>query len=153
MSRTSPTRVGFRRNDVAALERAIEQLAAAGAGWLNVEPDPDDVDPRAAARPSVFSGRGRAAPFATFVAGAPGAEHQLGLEHGAGRHAVRQLRDAGVVFPDGARLVQDHPRRGLIVAVPSATSTSEIGRLLLRMASELAMVPLGDRWVVEVYAT
>lgn len=151
MSRTSPTRIGFRRERREALDRAVARLAERGAGWLNVEPDPDDVDPRGAVKPSVFSGRGRAVPLGTFVAGGSGTEHQLGLEHGAGRHAAKQLQEAGVAFPDGARLVQDHPRRGLIIAVPHGTAAAAVSTLLLQMAAELTMVPLGDRWIADVY--
>ncbi|MGD9755415.1 MAG: hypothetical protein AB7W59_30855, partial [Acidimicrobiia bacterium] len=77
--------------------------------------------------------------------------HQIGVEHGAGRHAARQLRDAGVAFPDGARLVQDHPRRGLVIAVPNGTDAAAIAELLLQAASQLTMVPLGDRWMLELY--
>ncbi|MEZ5232093.1 MAG: hypothetical protein R2749_05215 [Acidimicrobiales bacterium] len=107
---SNPDRIGFRRSDPSPLVRALDQLLRRGSGWLNVQADPEEVDPRAQLKPSLFSGRGRAVPLSTFVPSGSG-EHQIGVEHGAGRHAARQLRDAGVVFPDGARLVQDHSRQ------------------------------------------
>ncbi|MEZ5262926.1 MAG: hypothetical protein R2755_14420 [Acidimicrobiales bacterium] len=147
---SNPDRIGFRRSDPSPLVRALDQLLRRGSGWLNVQADPEEVDPRAQLKPSLFSGRGRAVPLSTFVPSGSG-EHQIGVEHGAGRHAARQLRDAGVVFPDGARLVQDHSRRGLVIAVPNGTDAAAIAELLLQAASQLTMVPLGDRWMLELY--
>ncbi len=118
---------------------------------MNTQPDPDELDPAALARPSIYSGRGRAAPLGTFVPGTGGAAHQVGLQHGAGRRAAQQLRDAGVTFPAGARLVQDHPRRGLVVEIPLGTAAVAVAELLVQMASQLTVVPLGERWVVEIY--
>ncbi|MCC6436447.1 MAG: hypothetical protein IT196_15530 [Acidimicrobiales bacterium] len=143
--------IGFRRSDLAPLARAVEQVLRRGTGWINVQPDLDDVDPRAHSRPSFFSGRGRVVPLSTFVPSSGGGEHQVGVEHGAGKHAARQLHDAGVAFPDGSRLVQDHPRRGLVIAVPNGTAPTAIAALLVQAGSHLTVVPLGDRWIAEIY--
>ena len=125
-------------------------LAEPGA-WVNVEPDLDDVDPRAVRRPGIFSSRGRAVPLSTLVAGDRDRPHQLGVEHGSGRDAAGQLRDAGVAVPDGIRVVSDHPRRGLVLTVPSGTSAADIAALLVATVEQLTVVPLGERWVAHVY--
>jgi hypothetical protein len=149
---STPSLISFERHDVAPLARAVEQVLRRGRGWLNVQPDLDGVDPRAVSRPSIFSGRGRTIPLGTFVpASGSGMEHEWGMEHGAGKHAVQQLRDAGLTFPDGARLVQDHPRRGLVLAIPVSTSPTAIAELLVGAATQLTVVPVGDRWIAEVF--
>lgn len=146
-----PTSIGFRRSDPSTLATAIESAAGRGDGWINVRPDPDEVDPRVLGRPSVFSGRGPTIPMGTFVVGAGGGEHQVGIEHGAGKDVARLLKEAGVAFPSGTRLVQDHPRRGLILAVPTTTPAAELATLILRIASELTSIALTDRWIADIY--
>ncbi len=148
----TPDRIAFQRQEPAALTLALQRVLDARRGWVNVQPDLDGIDPRSLARPSIFAARGRAIPLGTFVpATQPGGEHQLGVEHGAGRHAADQLRGAGVVFPTGARLVQDHPRRGLVIAIPDGTAMSEVATLLIDIVTELTAVVIGDRWIAELF--
>jgi hypothetical protein len=151
VTRSVPDRIAFRRHDLPALERLVTSVLAEPGAWINVEPDLDDVDPRAVRRPGIFSSRGRAVPLSTFVAGGGQRPHQIGVEHGWGRNAAERLRDAGVAVPDGTRVVSDHPRRGLVLDVPVGTSAAALAALLVATVAQLTVVPLGDRWVAQVY--
>lgn len=151
MSRRSEAeRIGFLRHQPHDLVAVVSGVLRDG-GWVNVQADPEEIDPRALRKPSIFSARGRPAPLATLVVGTGRAPHQIGFEHGSGRDAVTRLRDAGVRFPAGTEVVADHPRRGLVLAVPPATSAGELAELLLQASSQLTTVPLGDKWVADVY--
>jgi hypothetical protein len=149
--RNAPERFGFLRHRPDELIDGVARLLAVGQGWVNVGPDPEEVDPRAFARPSIFSARGPAAPMSTLVVGRGGSAHELGVVHGAGRRAADLLREAGVDLPAGARVLADHPRRGLVLAVPGGTAAEDLAWFLLRAASQLTTVPLGDHWVAEIY--
>ena len=66
-------------------------------------------------------------PVCTWVPGERsrnGIEHvALGIEHGSGIKAVERLRERGVRLPEGWEVMQDHPKRGLVVAVPPSVAT------------------------------
>ena len=149
--RETPTRVAFLRREPTPLVSSIDQSVTRGRGWINIGPDLDEVDPRALGRPSFFSGRGPTIPLGTFVPGSGRADHQVGLEHGAGKGAARLLAEAGLELPPGCRLVQDHPRRGLILALAPTTEAAVVARLLLSVAVELTPIPLPEQWTAEIY--
>jgi len=148
--RPQPEYIGFSRTDIAALIPLVATALAEG-GWINVQADPEQLDPRAVRRPSLFSGRGRPAPLATIVVGSSGGDHQIGFEHGAGRRAHELLRDAGLQLPPGSRVLSDHARRGIVVSVPATTPAAALAELLVRGASALTIIPLGDDWIAERY--
>jgi hypothetical protein len=148
--RSEADRVGFLRHQPQDLVTIVSGVLRNG-GWVNVQADPEEIDPRAVRKPSIFSARGRPAPLATLVVSTGKAPHQIGFEHGSGRDAVARLRDAGIRFPAGTEVVADHPRRGLVLAVPSAAPAGELADLLLQASSQLTTVPLGDKWVADIY--
>ena len=43
----------------------------------------------------------------------------VGLQHAAGPQVAWKLRDLGCPLPEGWRITQDHPRRGLVAVVPA----------------------------------
>lgn len=138
---------------------AMGRLATAGDGWINLLPGVDDADAREPEVRSPFSllfGQAQAPvtmstwlPAKLRSAGA--GEMTLGLMHPRGRHAVAQLRDAGVPLPDGWRVRQDHARRGLIVVVPASVPHLAVLDWAVRAGSALAMVGLTGRWQARVY--
>ncbi len=79
----------------------------------------------------------------------------VGLEHPAGRFAVRQLRDAGCPLPAGWKVVVDHARRGLVLSVPDGDDSEAGHELILswlvRAATTLALVPVTGRWQAEIH--
>jgi len=154
MRRPPPEVLVFRRDAPAAAVAAMGQLAPT-AGWLHLQPAFDDDDAEGAAvarsgRPGPFSGRGPAVPECTWVPGErtrKGVEHvALGIEHGAGVGAAEHLASVGLAVPQRWVVLQDNPRRGLVVAVPPADDHGEVLAWLLDAATALSRVVLPDRW-------
>lgn len=120
-------------------------LAALDArGWVNLQPEVADIEE--ADRPStfgIFGSRGPVVPFATWHAG----ERSAGIQHGTGPKVARRLD-----IPPGWRVVQDHPKRGLVVRVPEGVPQEEVLRWLLATGEALCPVPLLGRWVAEVHS-
>jgi hypothetical protein len=53
---------------------------------------------------------------------------QLGIAHAAGKDAVPRLGERGVALPEDWVVVQDHQRRGIVVAVPPWASIEAVVR-------------------------
>lgn len=128
---TSKEIVEFTAND---LEPALAQMRAIGGahdGWVNVRPraedDPDKFMSEFAPPepPAFLGGFGRRRTMAIEGTWVPGRSTRrapepasVGLEHPAGRFAVRQLRDGGTPVPADWKVVNDSTRRGLVLSVP-----------------------------------
>jgi hypothetical protein len=134
------------------LER-MEALAAAadGARWMNLGPavTEDDV-PTGSALFGVFSARGPVIPIATWIPGystARGSQHtSVGILHPTGRDAAARLRQRAAPVPSRWIVEQDHPKRGLIIAVPPDVDVATTLDALLAMTTALTPFPFGDRW-------
>jgi hypothetical protein len=145
-----------RAGDVVA---AMEAVGAAGAGWVNFEPavDAEDVAAAGSGTFALFSGRGPVVPLATFTpATAPRRGRRepamLGLQHPAGTKAKPLLAQLGHPVPDGWVVVQDHVRKGLVVALPEGVAAGEALAWLLRAARVLSSVPLTGGWRAAIYS-
>lgn len=115
----------FARHDLAAVVAEMADFAAGADGrrWVNIGPDVDEAQIATGSRVGrLFSGRGPVIPMATWFP-----EHarrgaveptQLGIAHAAGKDAVPRLAERGVTLPEDWVVVQDHQRRGIVVAVP-----------------------------------
>jgi hypothetical protein len=150
-----PRQVRFTRPDPQPLVEIVAALDAAHRGWVNVAPDLGD-DQTASQRGGWFSARGPAAPHATYLAGrvrrgGRADRAQLGIEHASGTKAARRLAEGGHAVPSGWVVRQDHPKRGLVVEVPSEEPARSVVGWLLEAAVLLSRVPLGERWVAEVW--
>lgn len=113
------------------------------AGWINLQPEVADIEEED--RPGyfgVFGSRGPVVPFATWHAG----DRSAGIQHGTGPKVARRVE-----VPAGWRVVQDHPKRGLVVRVPAGVGTEEVLRWLLVVGEQLCPAPLLGRWVAEVH--
>ena len=142
------------------LDRAVGALArvAGDGGWVNCSPVVADEDRPPPPGPfAVFGALGPAVPLATYVpahAGRGGAPQpgEAGIQHGSGRRAALRLRESGPGIPDGWRVVQDHPRRGLVVRLPEGTADGDVLRWLVSAAGALCTVPTTGRWQVTLHA-
>jgi hypothetical protein len=160
----------FTMDDFGPVLAEARSIAQARDGWVNLRPrPPEDADEE---QITEFAPTPPIAPVGLFARwrnivvkgtwvpgkeGRNGAEDaSVGLEHPAGRFAVRQLRDAAHPVPDGWRVVVDHARRGLVLAVPdgpegAATHVEEVLRWLPGAAAALAPWQVTGRWRAEIH--
>lgn len=108
-------------------------MAEAHKGWVNLSPGLDvDVPPTPRSpMAGLFSGRGPAVPLGTWSA--PTTEREpatVGIQHGQGGQALRQLADLGITLPEGWRRLQDHAKRGLVCAMPPTTDPAGLDSAL-----------------------
>ena len=66
----------------------------------------------------------------------------VGLQHASGPRVAWRLRDLGCPLPDGWRITQDHPRRGLVAQVPADADNRAVIDWLLRAATLVCTVPI-----------
>lgn len=145
------------REDAQAALDELRALTAAGAGWVNVWPEiPVDVEvPATPGVLAVFSKRGPAVPMGTWTApsddGRRAEPAQVGIQHAVGGPAVPALADGPARLPAGWRVLQDHPRRGLVVLPDPGASEADVVDWLLRALGLLCRVPQTGRFQVAVY--
>ena len=141
-------------------DRAEEVVAAmeAGAGWVNFEPavDVEDVAAAGSSTFSIFSGRGPVVPLGTWTPPATQGRGRrdpamLGLQHPAGSKAKPLLAELGHPVPEGWVVVQDHVRKGLVVALPETVVAADALAWLLRAARLLSTIPLQGGWRAAIY--
>lgn len=151
--------VQFFRSDPALLLDQLDQLDRDRDGWVNLQAVTDDEEQLGGSpvRAGLFAwvaARGPALPACTWVPSAPGKRAEpdsIGIQHPAGPRAWRRLLAAGVAPPEGAALLSDHPRRGLVVTVPQGTSPRDVLAWIFAACDELADDPLPDSWVAVVH--
>ena len=115
------------------------------AGWVNLQPEVDEKDlpPAPSGFFAVFGNRGPLVPFSTWHPG----ERLAGVQHAGGQKVAERLD-----VPAGWRVTQDHPMRGLVVAVPVGVADAEVLAWLVGVAGVLCPVPGTGRWVAELYS-
>lgn len=145
------------REEAAEAVAELDSLVAAGRGWVNVLPEiPSEVEvPATPGVLAIFSKRGPAVPLGTWTApvadGRRPEPAQVGIQHGAGAPAVPVLAATPDRLPEGWRVLQDHPRRGLVVLPPPDVSAAEVLGWLLGALDRLCRVPHTGRFQVFVY--
>lgn len=158
----------FTTTDPSPALTEMNAIARVRNGWVNVRPRPVDdpaefmtefaSDP--VASPLGIFGRRRPITLeGTWVPGRMGRNGpdpaSVGLEHPAGRFAVRQLRDGGSPVPEQWKVVNDNTRRGLVLSVPAGDDVEDdcehILTWLLAAASVLAPAQVNGRWQAEVH--
>ena len=158
MSTDPPIHVEFNETDPTPVLPYFAELAAAGAGWINFEPgyDAEDAPPERSLFGLVFSARGPDIPLCTWVP--PQAKRRglsepqsVGVQHGAGPKAVDKLAARGVDVPAGWRVMQDHSRRGLVLAVPDAVEPAAIVEWLIEAGTALCPIQLSGWWRAAVH--
>ncbi|HWI03959.1 MAG TPA: hypothetical protein VNT52_09065, partial [Acidimicrobiales bacterium] len=76
----------------------------------------------------------------------------IGLQHPAGAKAKPRLAELGHPLPEGWTVVQDHVRKGLVVALPDGVPAADALAWLVRAARLLSTVPLTGEWRAAIYA-
>jgi hypothetical protein len=154
-----PTRlIEFRLEDSSAVVAVMDQLAAAHDGWINLHPQvrpEDEPPPRAGLTTLLLAGPVHDVPVCTWVAGKltrQGVQpDSIGIQHAAGARVLGRLESAELGLPEGWRLVQDHPRRGLVVALPSGADNAAALTWILEAGSVLSVVRLTGEWQAEAH--
>ncbi len=145
----------FRRDEP---ERVVDHMRemlrlADGRRWINIRPDLDaGVMAALDRRPSVFSGRGPRIPTATWVPASLSRRGErspvrAGITHSQRHDAKAKLSQSDVVVPDGWRVEQDHPKRGLTFLVPEGDDPLIAVRFLVAASDALSGVIVDDEWV------
>lgn len=153
-----PVVVEFHEDNRAEVVGRMAAMAAEGQGWINLSPGLD-VEPEDAPAPrsglgSLFSGRGPTVPLGTWMPAQRRDPSTVGIQHGEGPKAAHLLAEWGAPVPEGWRILQDHPKRGLVVAAPATTATHELDAVLhwlLRAAGALCAWPRTGEWRAYCY--
>jgi hypothetical protein len=153
------------------LDPALAEMGLIGRarnGWVNIRPrpvdDPEEFMSEFAPRepPSFLGGFGRRKPITVEGTWIPGRSTRrapepasVGLEHPAGRFAVRQLADGGSSVPSTWKVVNDNTRRGLVLSVPAGddldADCETILAWLVAAAGVLAPDQVTGLWQAEVH--
>lgn len=153
----APELVEFRPDEAGAVVAAMAAMHAAHEGWINVQPAVNEDDLPAPGSPlfGIFSGSGPAVPLITW---APGEKRRrgfgrstVGVQHGSGPKAADRLRESGRPLPEGWVVVQDHPKRGLVAAVPPDADDADVLAWLIDAATALSRVPFTGTWRAAIY--
>jgi hypothetical protein len=158
MTRSQPSELEFVASNDAELLGQMTELQARGSGWINIEPVIDEEYEPAPPGPFAFlGGSTHKVTTATWLPGrpqpgGPPKPTTVGLQHAAGPHLARTLRELGLPLPDGWRITQDHPRRGLVVLVPPDADNGSVMRWLLEASAATCTVPTTGRWRASVHA-
>lgn len=126
--------------------------------WCNLTFAVDEDDPHSTPDSPLFgllAARGPSNPLATVMGATSGRKSQpaqVGLQHRAGQKVAAQLISSGIGIPDGWRSLQDHPRRGLIIALPDGDCSVEVVRWLLPAMHHLNRAPVLDSLVYQCFA-
>jgi hypothetical protein len=160
--------VPFTADDPEPALVAMRAIARTHDGWVNVRPRVEDaptefMDEFAPRQPPAFlGGFGSRKPIAVEGTWVPGRSTRrapepasVGLEHPAGRFAVRQLRDGGNPVPEGWKVVNDNTRRGLVLSVPPSgdpdADCEQVLTWLVGAAAVLAPHEVTGLWQAEVH--
>lgn len=155
---SEPRYVEFQPDRAEEVVAAMEAAGRAGAGWVNFEPavEVDDVAAAGSSTFAMFSGRGPVVPLGTWTPAQSqrrgrGEPAMLGLQHPAGSKAKPLLAKLGHPIPDGWVVVQDHVRKGMVVALPEQVGAADALEWLLRAARLLSTIPLMGGWRAAIY--
>jgi hypothetical protein len=158
MTRQRPAHFEFGSADDPELVGHLTSVRSGGTGWINVEPIiEEEFEPPQPGPFAFLGGSTHKVPTVTWLPAPPAADGvaratTIGIQHAAGPHLARKLRDLGLPVPEGWRITQDHPRRGLVVQVPADADDGGVMRWLLQAATAACVVPTTGRWRASVFA-
>ena len=158
MTRSRGVEIEFVAHDDPELLAQMASIAATRTGWINVEPViEEEYEPPEPGPFAFLGGSTHKVPVATWMPGKVAANGStkpttIGMQHATGPHLAWKLRDVGLALPEGWRITQDHPRRGLVASVPADADNRSVMDWLLRVATFACQVPSTGRWIASVHA-
>lgn len=155
---STPEQIEFPYHDLTVVAARMEELAQAGAGWINLFPElgddeaPPDTRRRRGVLSTLFGSGGPPVPVGTWVAATDRTPATLGVEHGLRTRVMSVLREHEVPPPAGWTVVQDNAGRGLVVRPPPDTAPDDVLVWLMEVVDVLCPVQLTGQWLAEVHA-
>jgi hypothetical protein len=150
-------RVEFTATEHSRLDVFMSRLADAEDGWINLIPKITDVEekPTSLGFFTLIGGGGTGVTMCTWI---PGSHDQgdhdrtsLGITHVTGRRAAAELVALGHPIPESWLVEQDHPRRGLVLTIPSGEPHEKVLSWALRAVGALSAPRQIARWRADVY--
>jgi hypothetical protein len=133
------------------VERMLAMTGRGTGGWINLSPglDVDTPPPGRTALASLLGARGPVVPLGTWTPPRRRDPATVGIHHGEGPKGLGILADRGVDLPPGWRRLQDHPKHGLVLVPPPATTAGQLDEVLdwlLRATGALCPVRRTGEW-------
>ena len=150
--------VEFARDQPADILSRMATLATERNGWINLQPEVVDEETAPAdGLFGVFSGRGPEVPLCTWTPGELSRRGpkppSIGVQHRTGPRAVARLAGLGHDVPSNWLVVQDHPRRGLVVLVAPDEAHERVLAWLMDTGEALCPLRVTGRWTASVFVT
>ncbi len=135
----------FDAHDLASALTLFSRVLANPGSWVNLSFEPIEDENTIPDSPlfGFLAARGPANPLATIMSPTKDVDYllEVGIQHQAGTKAAAQLKEADLFGPKTARVVQDHPRRGLVVRWPQDEDLNALQAWLFPAMRELARAP------------
>ena len=150
-------RIAFTPEDIGPIVTRMELLAASQDGWINLLPTDEDEEtgPPRLGFFAMFGGGSIGVTMCTWIPGSlkhhGEALPSLGIAHNRGRRVFAELQSGAAVIPDGWRVEQDHPRRGLIIRIPADEPHEKVLRWALRAVATVSRPGENCEWHANVY--
>lgn len=146
----------FNARDIDVATSLFAEVLAVKSSWCNLEFESldDDETPAESALFGFLAARGPANPLATIMASSNGRRPQpaqIGIQHRAGTKAAVQLVDEALFLPDGVRVAQDHPRRGLVLEWPESADVQALAAWLFPAMRILGRAPTTNNVTYDWY--
>jgi hypothetical protein len=150
-------RFEFDPSELSRLLEVVAWLSAHRDGWLNLLPgvEASDVPVEAPGLFAIFGSTRPPVSMCTWMPPGRGRrsldEVTVGIEHGLGRRILPDLESAGLSVPAAWRVWGDHPRRGLVVRIPSSAPDRQVLQWTLAAGARLCDLPMTGSWQAEVH--
>ena len=151
-----PEQIEFSHTDWSGLIERARALVAGGRGWVNLLPEVRD-DPAREDEASrswlggLFRGGGPMVPLGTWVVATRKEPATVGVAHGLRMKVVPRLVEHGITAPAGWVVLQDNPRRGLVVRPRPDAAPEDVLGWLMEAVDDLCPDQLTGHWLAEVH--
>ncbi len=123
----------------------LDSIRATPGSWCNLSfEELEEADNFDSPLFGFLAARGPANALATIMRDNPDKPLSVGIQHQAGTKAAQQLREAELPLPPGARVRQDHPRRGLVVEWPDDIASEDLADWLFASMRVLNRTRIGE---------